>query len=105
MATEASKPADLDTLKADLADLRAEVGKLADHLSEAVRGKVEEGKGRARGKVKEARAEAERMASDVYEQHREQLDAVAEQVRDRPITSMLAAFGLGLLVARLLGRS
>lgn len=85
MAVEAGR-AELERLRAELAELRAEI------------------MGGTGAKVKEARAGVARMASDAYEYQRDALDSVAEQVRDRPFSSMLAAFGLGLLIAGLLVR-
>jgi ElaB/YqjD/DUF883 family membrane-anchored ribosome-binding protein len=81
--------AELDKLRADFADLRTE---------------VERALGRAGAKVREARGDAVRMASDAYEYQRGRADAVADHVRERPFTSMLAAFGLGLLIAGLFVR-
>lgn len=81
--------AELDKLRAEVADLR---------------GELERALGRAGATVREARGDAVRMGREAYEYQRDRMDAAADYVRDRPFTGMLAAFALGILIAGLFVR-
>ena len=78
--------ADIDKLKSDVSTLMETLGKIA-------------GEGRQEGarRVREAR---ERVAA----QAEQSLQAVETQIAERPFISVLAAFGVGLVIGRLLDR-
>lgn len=50
------------------------------------------------------REDVDDLATSLKKQGRHQLDLVEGQMRERPFTALLAAFGVGLLVSRLIGR-
>lgn len=82
----ADNDADLEKLKADLAALRKDVVSLTEAF-------------RDRG-VERARMGAE----GVREQATHAAQTMSHQIEDRPYTSVLAAFGIGLVIGRLLDR-
>lgn len=78
--------ADMDKLKADMSSLVETLGKLAsDGTQEGAR------------RVREAR---ERVGA----QAEQSMQAVEAQIAERPFISVLAAFGVGMVIGRLLDR-
>ncbi len=82
----ADNDADLEKLKADLAALRQDVVALTEAF-------------RDRG-VQRARASAE----GVRDQATHAAETMTHQIEERPYTSVLTAFGIGLVIGRLLDR-
>lgn len=82
----ADNDTELEKLKSDLATLRRDVASLTETLKE---------RGTAR-----ARATAEGMR----DQATQAAQTVGHQIEDRPYTSVLTAFGIGLVIGRLLDR-
>ena len=98
-------------MKADARDVAAAIEQLQADMKKLSRTVVDRGR---EGLVKAKHQTADQLdswgddvghfASDLQAQGQHQLDAAKEQVRDRPLLSMLAAFGVGLLVSRLIDR-
>ena len=82
----ADNDAELDKLKADLATLRRDVSSLTEALRE---------RGTARARA---------AADGVRDQATQAAQTVSHQIEDRPYTSVLTAFGIGLVIGRLLDR-
>jgi len=78
---------EMEQLKSDLASLRKDVAALTEAYKD-------------RG-VERARATAE----GVRDQASQAAQTVSHQIEDRPYTSVLSAFGIGLIIGRLLDRS
>jgi ElaB/YqjD/DUF883 family membrane-anchored ribosome-binding protein len=78
--------ADMDKLKSDMSALMDTIGKIAEESKK-------EGKRRVR--------EAGEMAAVHAE---ESMHAVEAQIAERPFISVLAAFGVGMVIGRLLDR-
>jgi ElaB/YqjD/DUF883 family membrane-anchored ribosome-binding protein len=89
--------AQLDAIKSELASLAASLsaeGKaMADALREKAEGISDEAKVKAQAALKDIKAETDRLE--------EKLEA---QVREKPLQSLLIAFGLGLIVSMFLRR-
>lgn len=89
--------AQLDALRAEIAALAATLQsdgrKLADSLKERAGDMSEEAVAKARATLKDIKAETDRME-----------DKLEAQVREKPLQSVLIAFGLGLVVSILLRR-
>jgi ElaB/YqjD/DUF883 family membrane-anchored ribosome-binding protein len=89
--------ADIAQLKTDLEKLSASiVGRGRDGLAAAQKSGAEQ--------LDAWHDDIDDRAKRLMKQGQHQLDAVEGQVRDRPILSLLAAFGVGLLVSRLVDR-
>ena len=70
-----------------------------------VTGKVQETAGSVFGDNEtEARGQANQFAGDAQSSYGEALDTVRDLAADRPISTIAAAAGVGLLVGLLLGR-
>lgn len=70
-----------------------------------VTGKVQEAAGNVFGDNEtEARGQANQFAGEVQSSYGEALDTVRDLAADRPMTTIAAAAGVGLLVGLLLGR-
>lgn len=89
--------AQLDALRAELAALAATLQADGKKMAEALKDRAEElsdeAKVKARAALHDIRAETDRLE--------ERLEA---QVREKPLQSLLMAFGLGLIVSVLLRR-
>ena len=55
-------------------------------------------------KVEELGADLERAADALRRQGQASIAQVEDTIKERPLLSLLAAFGAGVLIARLLGR-
>jgi ElaB/YqjD/DUF883 family membrane-anchored ribosome-binding protein len=102
---------DTKDVKADTSELVADVAQLKEDikkLSGSIVGLGRDGFDAAqRGGAKQLgawRDEVDDLAKGLKKQGQHQLDVVEGQVRDRPVLSLLTAFGVGLLVSRLIDR-
>lgn len=102
---------DTKDVKASAADFAADIAQLKtdiEKLSGSIMGLGRDGLEAAqRGSAKQLgawRDDAGDLATGLKKQGQHQLDVVEDQVRDRPVFSLLAAFGVGLLVSHLLDR-
>lgn len=84
---------EVQTLKQDLASLRGDIGSLAEAVKSAGEQKGEAVYQRAREKSEELRAQGQST-----------IEQVGHKVDERPMTSVLTAFGTGLLVGLLLNQ-
>jgi ElaB/YqjD/DUF883 family membrane-anchored ribosome-binding protein len=89
--------AQLDALKAEIASLaatlQADGWKMAEALKDRAGGMSGEAAARARAALHDIRAETDRLE-----------DRLEAQVREKPLQSLLTAFGLGLIVSIILRR-
>ena len=89
--------ADLDTIRDDIDTVRKDLARLMEHVKAGalhnITGQVEEMSDEARRLYNQALAGGERGA-----------EALARQVEERPLTSLLIAFGLGFIGSRLILR-
>jgi ElaB/YqjD/DUF883 family membrane-anchored ribosome-binding protein len=88
---------EFDTVKDDLTKLRNDIADLSaalkDVTSEAVRDQI----GVIRGRI-------DQLTGDAKLQGRQTLDTVTDHIEERPLASVLIAFGVGMLIGRLLDR-
>lgn len=84
-------------VKEDLAKLRADIANLSaalkDLTSETVHDRIDSIKGRI-----------DRLSHDARDQGRQALDDLADRIEERPVSSVLIAFGVGILLGRLFDR-
>lgn len=81
----------VDELKEEFASLKADVSKIADTLGKLSGEQVSHGRERARDAAGRAQTETRRAVG-----------TVEEEIRQYPLTSLAAAFGLGYLLGRTL---
>jgi ElaB/YqjD/DUF883 family membrane-anchored ribosome-binding protein len=101
-ATKADE--ELDAIKEHVEALRTELAMLTKH----VRGLSSAALARAQSagalKIEELGADLERAADALRRQGQASIAQVEDTIKERPLLSLLAAFGAGVLIARLLGR-
>lgn len=89
--------AQLDALRSEIATLaatlQADGWKMAEALKDRASGLSDEAAARARAALHDIRAETDRLE-----------DRIEAQVREKPLQSLLTAFGLGLIVSIILRR-
>lgn len=91
MATNVEK--DVEQLRNEYAELKSDVSKLTETMKKLYGDTAEAGRARAR-----------RAAERSRERARETYGAFEEEVRERPLTTIAAAFGIGLVIGKLLDR-
>jgi len=98
---KAPAPVDLDTLIDDLAALRTDFATIIGQIKS---GAVDQASERAEQLLGQLSDRANELYETVSEQGAQSVDAVSKQVRARPITSLLVAFGLGFIAGRMVLR-
>ena len=108
MATQSAKTAnsadDLDAIRKDIDALRGDLATLVKHLKQTGRSKLDEASAASAEKLDELRDDLESSLADLQRQGKQSIDQVEQTIRDKPLMTLLAAFGAGVLIARLLDR-
>jgi ElaB/YqjD/DUF883 family membrane-anchored ribosome-binding protein len=81
-------------------NLRDDIGRLRDEASNVARNAV----GTARSSVMEVKDKVAGAVDTVRERGQAAADSLAEQIQDRPLTSVGIALGVGLVLGALLRR-
>lgn len=102
-AAEELRP-DLGQLKADFERLSDSISSLRSHLVGLGREGARSAQAAGLAQLDHLRREVDEMAQQFRQQGRDTLGQVEDQVRERPLTSLLMAVGIGMVLARLLGR-
>lgn len=85
--------AETESIKKDIEQLRNDLAALAKSYKAAGEQQARAGLDSARGSYNDLRDEASRRTQDV-----------GSEIEARPFTSVLAAFGIGLVLGKLIGR-
>ena len=100
-----------DDLRVDLSQLRADFERLSETLSGLKQHLVGLGVEGARGlqdaglaQIDLLKRELDDMSQQLRRQGRDALGQVEQSVRERPLASLLVAFGIGMVLSRLFGR-
>ena len=88
---------ELDQLRSDMADLRKDMAALVNTMKEAGINEGQQLYEEASERAKHARDEARKRATDTY-------SAIEKEVEERPLTSVLTAFGTGFVMGLILDR-
>ncbi|MDA3942793.1 MAG: hypothetical protein PF694_04550 [Bacteroidetes bacterium] len=88
-----SHSSETDAIKQDMDALRKDLRDLADSVRTSGEKRYQDGIDQARDKYNELRGEASRRSKEV-----------GAEIEARPFTSVLAAFGVGLILGKLIGR-
>lgn len=83
---------DLNTLRAELANLRADLGRISDTLKDVVR----HGRDEAVGKAAET---AEKLQDEIGRR----TERLSREIEQNPLTAVFTAFGLGVVLGLLFG--
>ncbi|HZL59352.1 MAG TPA: hypothetical protein VFC38_06600 [Stellaceae bacterium] len=88
---------DVETIRGDLDSLKSDLAGLMDHVKNgALQGVA--------GRVDDVTTEARRLYGQFTAESERQAEALARRVEERPLTSLLIAFGLGFLGGRIFFR-
>jgi ElaB/YqjD/DUF883 family membrane-anchored ribosome-binding protein len=103
--TDAASKADqeLDAVKEHIQSLRTELATLTTHIKGLSSAKLEQAQLAGGLKIEELGAELQRAADAVRQQGQASVAQLENTIKEKPLLSLLAAFGAGLLFARLLG--
>ena len=97
---------EFDALKADLDTLRKDINSLASSFGDAATDEIGTRGRRARGAVERATGRAGEVwddaTSEASRRGREGVAALERQIDERPFLTVLLAFGIGLVIARLI---
>jgi ElaB/YqjD/DUF883 family membrane-anchored ribosome-binding protein len=95
---------DFKALREDFDRLRKDVGELADSLKQAGREQAEAARQRSRESLNGARDRLRDSAQTASERSREYYEQLEHRVGDHPLSSLVTAFGVGFILAKLLDR-
>jgi ElaB/YqjD/DUF883 family membrane-anchored ribosome-binding protein len=84
-------------IKDDLAKLRADIANLSNALKDLTSETVQE-------RLDTLRSGIDRLTDDAKLQSREMLDDLTDKIEEKPLASILIAFGVGILMGRLFAR-
>jgi ElaB/YqjD/DUF883 family membrane-anchored ribosome-binding protein len=104
--TDAASKADqeLDAVKEHVQALRNELATLTTHIKGLSGAKLQQAQAAGSLKVEELGAELQRAADALRQQGQASVTQFENTIREKPLLSLLAAFGAGMLIARLLER-
>jgi ElaB/YqjD/DUF883 family membrane-anchored ribosome-binding protein len=104
--TEAAIKAEqeLDAVKEHIQALRTELATLTAHLKGLSSAKLEQAQSMGSLKIEELSADLQRAADALRRQGQASVAHFEDTIREKPLISLLAAFGAGMLIARLLER-
>lgn len=95
---------ELDTLRADLGKIREDIAALTRTLGDTAAAEVKAGGARLNEAAHAAKERAQRLADSARAQGEEGIAALEQRIEQNPITSILVAFGVGLVIGKLLDR-
>jgi ElaB/YqjD/DUF883 family membrane-anchored ribosome-binding protein len=95
---------DVDAVKDDLAKLRSDIAELTQRLIDTGRSEVSSARNRLRAEARNLGRELRATLDETGEQGLKTVESVEQLLTERPLVSLLAAFGLGLLVGIFLQR-
>ena len=96
--------ADASDLAGDIAQLRKDLEKLSGSIMGLGRDGIAAAQKGGAEQLGAWREDVGDLATSLKKQSQHQLDAVEGQIRERPLLTLLAAFGVGLLVSHLIDR-
>jgi ElaB/YqjD/DUF883 family membrane-anchored ribosome-binding protein len=95
---------DLDAIKEDMTQLRSDLRELTQRLVEMGKDEVSNARNRVRSRARSLGQELRETLNDTGERGLKTVESVEQLMVERPVVSLLAAFGLGLIVGKLLDR-
>lgn len=93
---------ELDTLKADIAQLRQDIAGLTTAIRDQATSQAQKTKAETQERLRGAWEELEHKFDEVLEHGRSTVGDLEECVGQHPTGSLLTAFGVGFIVAKLL---
>ena len=100
--TEPELQKQIDDLKDDLKALRTDLGELARILKDLGVGKVHEARSSVEEELEARREELRRRWEEARGRGKKTMDDFEQGIGQHPFSSVLAAFGIGFLIAKLM---
>ena len=97
----AEAPASFDTIVDDLGTLKRDFARLMDQMKT---GAIDGASETAESLLSQLNDRASELYESMSDRGDRSIKAITRQVEERPIASLLVAFGIGMLVSRLLSR-
>ena len=94
---------EIDALKEDINRLREDIANLASAVLGAAGDTLDDAKDKVSGKTREARDEFMGKMNESLDHGKQFMDDLDTRVTRNPVGSVLIAFGVGLLIAKILG--
>ena len=88
---------EFDTVKDDLSKLRADISHLSSALKDTTSANVRE-------QMEAIRTRIDKITGEARTHGRQSIDDIADHIEERPLASVLIAFGVGVLLGRLIDR-
>jgi ElaB/YqjD/DUF883 family membrane-anchored ribosome-binding protein len=95
---------DLDAVKEDLAKLRSDIAELTQSLIDTGKNEVNTARNRVKAEARNLSRELRDTLNETGERGLKTVETVDQMLTEKPVISLLAALGLGLLVGKLLER-
>lgn len=95
---------ELDAVKQDLAQLKDDLGSLVSALAESAKSKAKDTGTAVRNKAEEGRDAIAELAERLRAESGNAADSIRDRVAHNPLTSLLAATGVGYLLAKVIDR-
>ena len=95
---------ELDALKTDIAQLHDDIAKLTEAVKQAGTDKAQDTCSQAEAAARDAWQEMESKLNEVIEEGKNTMDRAEQQISQHPGGSLMTAFGLGFIIAKLFGR-
>ncbi len=99
-----NKKTDSGRLEADIEQLKKDLKKLNETLVGIGREGLDAVQTEGAARLEALRKEADDLAKRLKSKGQSQYDALEAQVQDKPLLTLMAAFGLGLIISRLIDR-
>jgi ElaB/YqjD/DUF883 family membrane-anchored ribosome-binding protein len=101
---DSDKKGDASQLEADIDQLKKDLKQLNDTLLGLGRDGLDAVQTEGAARLEALRKEADVIAKRLKSTGQSQYDALEAQIQEKPLLTLLAAFGLGLIVSRLIDR-
>jgi len=95
---------ELQALKTDLASLRTDLKGVVQAVKDMSNRGVEVAKATLEGEAKQLREDFRSAMEETKQRGKDSAQALGKQIEQNPYVSILAAFGLGLILGKLTGR-
>lgn len=93
---------EMDALKADIAQLREDIIGLSNAVKGVASEKIKDTKTQAEHRLRETWEDIEQRLEDLYGQGKSTLNKAEQKVGEHPMGSVLIAFGVGFIIAKLI---
>lgn len=100
----AAKDVDLDGLKSEIEQLRSDLGSLVEAVLEGGKDKAESADATLREELQERLESLRDSLAQARERGEEAVETAQHTIEERPFVSVLVAFGVGMVAAKLFSR-